>query len=60
MAAVFLRHAGSALNLGVTEEELKQVVYQTTVHAGFPRAIEAAQTLGELFDERPSVAGRNP
>jgi 4-carboxymuconolactone decarboxylase len=36
-------HAGYALNLGVTAEELKEVVYLTTVHAGFPRAIEAGR-----------------
>jgi 4-carboxymuconolactone decarboxylase len=48
-------HAGYALNLGVTAEELKEVVYLTTVHAGFPRAIEAAQTLAELFKERESA-----
>ena len=29
-------HAGYALNLGVTAEELKEVVYLTTVHAGLP------------------------
>ena len=45
-------HAGYALNLGVTEEELKEVVYLTTVHAGFPRAIQAAGVLSELFAER--------
>ena len=45
-------HAGYALNLGVRPEELKEIVYLTTVHAGFPRAIEAAQTLAELFRER--------
>ena len=50
-------HAGYALNLGVTAEELKEVVYLTTVHAGFPRAIEAAQTLAELFREREQQAG---
>lgn len=49
-------HAGYALNLGVTAEEL-EVVYLTTVHAGFPRAIEAAQTLAELFREREQQAG---
>jgi hypothetical protein len=37
---------------GVTEDELKEAVYVTTVHAGFPRAIDAAQTLPELFAER--------
>jgi 4-carboxymuconolactone decarboxylase len=50
-------HAGYALNLGVTAEELKEVVYLTTVHAGFPRAIEAAQTLAELFKERAQQTG---
>ena len=45
-------HAGYAINIGVTENELKEIAYLTTVHAGFPRAIEAAQTLGELFTER--------
>lgn len=50
-------HAGYALNLGVTPEELKEVVYLTTVHAGFPRAIEAAQTLSELFQERGLSGG---
>lgn len=50
-------HAGYALNVGVTPEELKEVVYLTTVHAGFPRAIEAAQTLSELFQERGLQSG---
>lgn len=45
-------HAAYALNIGVTPEELKEVVYLTTVHAGFPRAIDAATTLSELFAER--------
>lgn len=45
-------HAAYALNVGVSEEELKEVVYLTTVPAGFGRAIQAAQTLGQLFAER--------
>lgn len=49
-------HAGYALNIGATEEELKEVVYLTTVHAGFPRAIDAAGALSELFAERRAVA----
>jgi 4-carboxymuconolactone decarboxylase len=58
---VFMKiHAGYALNLGVSEDELKEVVYLTTVHAGFPRAIEAAQTLSELFEERRKAAGGQP
>lgn len=45
-------HAGYALNVGVARDDLKEVIYLTTVHAGFPRAIDAAQTLIELFGER--------
>ncbi len=45
-------HAGYALNLGVTRDELREVIYLTTVHAGFPRALNAAQALKEVFDER--------
>lgn len=45
-------HAAYALNIGVAPEELKEIVYLTTVHAGFPRAIDAAATLSELFAER--------
>lgn len=51
-------HAGYALNIGVTEAELKEVVYLTTVTAGFPKAIVASQALSELFAERrPGGAG---
>jgi 4-carboxymuconolactone decarboxylase len=48
----FMKIHTGMLNLGVSEDELKEVAYLTTVHAGFPRAIEAAQTLTELFEER--------
>ena len=43
-------HAGYALRMGVTRDELKEVVYLTTVTAGFPRAIDAAQALREVPD----------
>ncbi|WP_390889817.1 carboxymuconolactone decarboxylase family protein [Leclercia adecarboxylata] len=46
-------HAGYALRLGVTRDELKEVVYLTTVTAGFPRAIDAAQALREVPDPAP-------
>jgi 4-carboxymuconolactone decarboxylase len=49
-------HAGYALNAGVSEAELKEVVYLVTVTAGFPRAITAAQALSELFAERRAAA----
>lgn len=53
-------HAGYALNLGASETELKEIVHLTTVHAGFPRAIEAAQTLSALFAERRAASGARP
>jgi len=49
----FMRvHASYALNIGVSEDELKEVIYMVTVPAGFPKAIGASQVLGQLFEER--------
>ena len=45
-------HAGYALNIGVSEEELKEVIYLIAVPAGISRAIAASQVLSELFAER--------
>lgn len=54
-------HAGYALNAGVSEDELKEIIYLVTVPAGFPRAISAARTLSDLFAERrPPAEGRTP
>lgn len=49
-------HAAYALNIGATDEELKEVIYLITVPAGFPKAIAASQTLSELFEERRAAA----
>ena len=45
-------HAGYALNNGVKPQELLDIALVTTVTAGFPRAIDAAQALREVFAER--------
>ncbi|WID99637.1 carboxymuconolactone decarboxylase family protein [Bosea vestrisii] len=45
-------HAGYALNIGVPEGELKEIVYLITVPAGISRAIAASQAMSELFAER--------
>ncbi len=50
--AYFKVHAGYALNAGVKPQELAEIVYLTTVTAGTPRAIDAAQALREVFAER--------
>jgi 4-carboxymuconolactone decarboxylase len=57
---VFMKvHAGYALNIGVSEDELKEIIYMVTVPAGFPKAIRASQVLSELFAER-RTAGTKP
>ncbi|MGO6950680.1 carboxymuconolactone decarboxylase family protein (plasmid) [Rhizobium johnstonii] len=53
-------HAGYALNIGVPEEELKEVIYMITVPAGFPRAIAASQALSQLFAERSDAGDNRP
>lgn len=53
-------HAGYALNIGVSEDELKEVIYMVTVPAGFPRALTASAALSELFAERRAAAPRQP
>jgi 4-carboxymuconolactone decarboxylase len=53
-------HAGYALNVGVSEEELKEVIYMVTVPAGFPRAIMASQALSQLLAERRANPPRRP
>jgi 4-carboxymuconolactone decarboxylase len=53
-------HAGYALNIGVSEDELKEIIYMVTVPAGFPRAIAASQALSELFADRRAASGRQP
>lgn len=51
-------HAGYALNIGVSEDELKEVIYLITVPAGFPRAIAASQALLQLFQERRQAVSK--
>ncbi|OEC36385.1 4-carboxymuconolactone decarboxylase [Pseudomonas cuatrocienegasensis] len=46
-------HAGYALRAGVLPAELKEMIYLTTVTAGFPRALDAAQALREVLAAQP-------
>jgi len=46
-------HAGYALQAGVLPAELKEMIYLTTVTAGFPRALDAAQALREVLAAQP-------
>lgn len=45
-------HYVGALNVGVKPEELVEVVYLTSVYAGMPKAINAANALTEVLKER--------
>jgi 4-carboxymuconolactone decarboxylase len=45
-------HFGAALNVGLTVQELEEVVIQTVPYAGFPTAINAMNLLKKVVDER--------
>jgi 4-carboxymuconolactone decarboxylase len=45
------QHAGYALNFGATGDELRELVYLTTVSAGFPRALNMAAQIKQVLDE---------
>lgn len=45
-------HAGAALNVGVTPEKLREVVYLTAPFIGFPKMLNALSTVNGVFEER--------
>lgn len=45
-------HIRGALNVGVTEDEIKEIMLLMTVYAGFPAAINGMNLLKEVCDER--------
>lgn len=45
-------HAGAALNVGVTPEELREVMYLTAPFIGFPKMLNAVEAVNEVFRER--------
>lgn len=48
-------HIGAALNVGLTEQEIEEVILQTVPYAGFPTAINAMNTLKGLTKEKPAT-----
>jgi 4-carboxymuconolactone decarboxylase len=48
-------HGGYALSAGATEDELKEIVYLTTIPGGFARALQASQAVAELLAARRAV-----
>jgi len=45
-------HLNAALNVGCTEDEVKEVILQMSVYAGFPAALNAMFSLKEVLTER--------
>lgn len=45
-------HACAALNVGVTPEELREVVYLTAPFIGFPKMLNALSIVNGVFEER--------
>lgn len=45
-------HFNSALNIGMSLEELTEVVIHCAVYAGFPRAVSALTILKEVYEKR--------
>ncbi|EKO3429574.1 carboxymuconolactone decarboxylase family protein [Vibrio fluvialis] len=45
-------HLNAALNVGCTEDELKEVILQMSVYAGFPAALNGMFAFKEMLAER--------
>lgn len=45
------QHIRGALNVGVTREEILEIILQMAVYAGFPAALEAIKTAAAVFGE---------
>jgi 4-carboxymuconolactone decarboxylase len=51
-------HIKAGLNVGLTKEEIIEVLSQMSVYAGFPAALNGLFAAKEVFDERDSEAGK--
>ncbi|MCG6213081.1 carboxymuconolactone decarboxylase family protein [Vibrio furnissii] len=47
-------HLNAALNVGCTEDELKEVIVQMSVYAGFPAALNGMFAFKDVLAERAS------
>ncbi len=50
-------HVEGALNVGLSREEIVEVIAQMAVYAGVPAAIRGLQTAKETFAERDAAGG---
>jgi len=59
-------HMGRALDNGVTQAEISEIIAHVMWYAGFPTAVNAARVAGEVFEERglpavpPGASPRQP
>ena len=44
-------HVRAGLNVGLTEDEITEIIMQMAVYAGFPAALNALFSAKEVFDE---------
>jgi len=45
-------HINAGLNIGITEEEMKEIMLLMSVYSGFPSAINGTNSLKEVIAER--------
>jgi 4-carboxymuconolactone decarboxylase len=45
-------HVGRALNNGVTQEEISELITHVAFYSGFPTAVNAARVAAEVFEQR--------
>ncbi len=51
-------HIAAGLNVGLTQEEMTEVIIQMAVYAGFPAALNGLFAAKEVFAARRSLPGR--
>lgn len=44
-------HIRAALNVGLTQEKIKEIIIQCAAYAGFPKAVQAMGIAGKIFEE---------
>ncbi len=45
-------HIGCALNLGITQEQITEILMQMAFYGGLPAALNALEVAKEVFDQR--------
>lgn len=46
-------HVRGALNNGASRDEIREVLFHSTVYCGFPLAVDAFRSIQEVFDSLP-------